>query len=225
MSIPVKFYNFFDADQGGGFIEYDINGEYLKELFDTCAKFCRLLSFRENDTSLPCSIEKQMCIRDSAYTTGALGELLDEKTYSYSTGELKDQLTSFDGMEIQSDALGNIFKILLDEETSVTYYWQHGRQLKQISTGNPTRLTNVVFSYDANGNRTEVFADGYGTYNYYYAGDTLSYMTVGINTLRFTYDGTSPASVNYNGTEYFYLKNALGDICGIVDSAGNLVVE
>ena len=58
MSIPVKFYNFFDADQGGGFIEYDINGEYLKELFDTCAKFCRLLSFRENDTSLPCSIEK-----------------------------------------------------------------------------------------------------------------------------------------------------------------------
>ena len=45
MSIPVKFYNFFDADQGGGFIEYDINVEYLKELFDTCAKFCRCLLY------------------------------------------------------------------------------------------------------------------------------------------------------------------------------------
>ena len=42
--------------------------------------------------------------------------------------------------------------------------------------------------------------------------------------MRFTYDAVGPLSVNYNGTEYFYLKNARGDVTGIVNAAGTQVV-
>ena len=30
---------------------------------------------------------------------------------------------------------------------------------------------------------------------------------------------------NYNGTEYYYAKNAQGDITGIVNTSGTIVVE
>ena len=42
--------------------------------------------------------------------------------------------------------------------------------------------------------------------------------------MPFTYDAVGPLSVNFNGTEYFYLKNAQGDVTGLVDSTGAKVV-
>ena len=41
----------------------------------------------------------------------------------------------------------------------------------------------------------------------------------------FTYDSTGPLSVNYNGTEYFYVKNAQGDVTGLVNASGTRVVN
>ncbi len=50
-------------------------------------------------------------------------------------------------------------------------------------------------------------------------------MTVGSNTLRFTYDANGqPLSVTYNGTDYYYVTNIQGDVIGILDSTGNTVV-
>ena len=44
--------------------------------------------------------------------------------------------------------------------------------------------------------------------------------------LHFFYDAQSrPAFVEYNGVKYRYVHNLQGDIVGIVDAAGNLVVE
>ena len=44
--------------------------------------------------------------------------------------------------------------------------------------------------------------------------------------MHFFYDGLSqPAMVNFNGTLYSYVHNLQGDVVGIVDSAGSLVVE
>ena len=44
--------------------------------------------------------------------------------------------------------------------------------------------------------------------------------------LHFFYDAQSrPAFVEYNGTKYRYVYNLQGDIVGIVDTAGVLVVE
>ena len=45
------------------------------------------------------------------------------------------------------------------------------------------------------------------------------------NKLHFTYDSTGPLSVNYNGTEYFYVKNAQGDVTGLVNASGTRVVN
>ena len=44
--------------------------------------------------------------------------------------------------------------------------------------------------------------------------------------VRYGYDGQGkPALVNYNGTQYSYPYNLQGDVIGLVDSAGSLVVE
>ena len=52
------------------------------------------------------------------------------------------------------------------------------------------------------------------------------HLTRGSDKLHFFYDAQSrPAMVNFNGTFYSYVHNLQGDIVGIVDSAGNLVVE
>ena len=50
-------------------------------------------------------------------------------------------------------------------------------------------------------------------------------MTWGSNKLHFTYDSLGPASVTYNGNGYFYLKNAQGDVTGLVNASGTQVVS
>ena len=47
-------------------------------------------------------------------------------------------------------------------------------------------------------------------------------MTWGSNKLHFTYDSIDPASVTYNGNRYFYLKNAQGDVTGLVNASGTM---
>lgn len=47
-------------------------------------------------------------------------------------------------------------------------------------------------------------------------------MAWGSNKLHFTYDSTGPASVTYNGNRYFYLKNAQGDVTGLVNADGTM---
>ena len=61
---------------------------------------------------------------------------------------------------------------------------------------------------------------------YYYAGNQLSKMTRGDKTLVFTYDSLGPRSVVYNGSNYYYyLRNAQGDILGIVSAYGAVVAS
>ena len=87
---------------------------------------------------------------------------------------------------------------------------------------------NVVYFdgvqlFTASGKRISKTVNG-TTYNYHYLGDQLVEMAWGANRMHFTYDAIGPLSVNFNGTEYFYLKNAQGDVTGLVDSTGAKVV-
>ena len=75
-----------------------------------------------------------------------------------------------------------------------------------------------TYGYD-DGKRITKTVNG-TTYNYHYLGDQLVELTWGGNKLHFTYDSTGPLSVNCNGTEYFYVKNAQGDVTGLVSSSG-----
>lgn len=46
------------------------------------------------------------------------------------------------------------------------------------------------------------------------------------NTLNFAYDASGiPMAVTYNGVYYYYITNLQGDVMGIVDSSGNIVVN
>lgn len=58
--------------------------------------------------------------------------------------------------------------------------------------------------------------------SYSYLGDILTQVRIvepnSSATLHFTYDEIGPMSVTYDGAEYFYLKNAQGDVTGLVNS-------
>ena len=136
-------------------------------------------------------------------------------SYTYGDSQWKDLLTAYNGTPITYDAIGNPLT-----DGTWTYTWQHGRQL----VGMEKDGTSISYTYNADGKRISKTVDGI-TYNYHYLGDQLVEMTWGSNRMRFSYDAIGAMSVNYNGTDYFYLRNAQGDVTGLVDSAGTKVVS
>ena len=83
--------------------------------------------------------------------------------------------------------------------------------------------TTWSYTYDANGMRTSR-SDGIKTYNYVYNGSQLVQMTVGNDTLYFTYGVMGPTTVTWNGETYHYAVNGQGDVTGIFDESGTMVV-
>ena len=150
-----------------------------------------------------------------SYTTSTLGSVLSTQTLTYGNATWGDLLTGINGTTVTSDAIGNVLN-----DGTWTYTWKNGRQLATMSKSGVT----WSFAYDANGMRTQRVS-GSTTYTYTYDDSTLLKMTVGSNTLIFTYGiNGQPMSVNYNGTEYYYITNAQGDVVGILNSSGTEVV-
>ena len=138
-----------------------------------------------------------------------------------------------------SDEIGN-----LANDGTWSYSWQHGRQLKQMSRPDASGDTEMIyFRYDSSGHRIGkdsgvyhasysggeiVYAGETTRTSYSYLGDTLTQVNIdaptGSMSLHFTYDELGPMSVTYDGAEYFYLKNAQGDVTGLVNSSGTQVV-
>ncbi|NOV89872.1 RHS repeat-associated protein [Clostridium acetobutylicum] len=57
-------------------------------------------------------------------------------------------------------------------------------------------------------------------------GDKVTYETDGTNQIYYSYDSTGKLlSMNLNGTEYYYIKNAQDDIIGLIDKAGTQVTS
>ena len=96
----------------------------------------------------------------------------------------------------------------------------------------------IDFIYDHNGMRTTKIVSENGRLEiteYTLHGKLITHMTKrtvdesgaeSTEELHFFYDAQSrPAFVEYNGVKYRYVHNLQGDVVGIVDSAGNLVVE
>ena len=148
-------------------------------------------------------------------TSGQTTKLLKTTTYTYGDEDWPDLLTAYNGESITYDGIGNPLS-----DGTWTYTWQHGRQLSGMSRSG----TGVTYGYDADGLRISKTVNG-TTYHYYYLDSQLVEMTWDSNKLHFTYDSVGPASVNYNGTIYNYIKNAQGDVVGLVDFNGTKVVE
>ncbi len=127
-----------------------------------------------------------------------------------------DVLISVNGNTLTYDALGN-----LTSYNGYTYTWEAGRRLTQITNG----INTYSYKYDDNGIRTQKTVNGTTTY-YTTVDGKITGQYDGTNTIFFRYNAdNSLIGFNLNGTEYLYLKNIQGDIEGILDLDGNLVVE
>ena len=164
-----------------------------------------------------------------AYTTGTVGTAVETIPYAYGDANWKDKLTAYNGTAITYDAIGNPLN-----DGSWTYEWAVGRQLKKMSRDGQS----LTFKYDHNGMRIQKVLEHSWypeTTNYTYHGKLLTHMEVAytdfdevghVDKLHFFYDAQSrPAKVRFNGTIYTYVQNLQGDIVGILDNTGNLVVE
>lgn len=87
----------------------------------------------------------------------------------------------------------------------------------------------IEFKYDYNSLRTQKKVTENGvttTTDYILHGKLVTHMTVGTDKLHFFYDAQNrPAKVDFNGTIYTYIHNMQGDIVGILDNQGQIVVE
>ena len=121
-------------------------------------------------------------------------------------------LTSYNGQAITYDQIGNP----LSDDTW-NYTWEYGRQLAAQSSGN----TTWTYDYDASGQRISR-TDNNTTYEYGYYGSTLVYekITQGNTTVAemyITYGEAGPLYIEYNGTIYYYMLNAQGDVVGLTE--------
>ena len=166
-----------------------------------------------------------------AYTTvSTLGTPKDTMLYEYSDGNWGDVLSTYDGEEISYDKSGN----------PTNYFgnvlrWE-GKQLESFTpkTEGSGRVNPYTYAYDESGIRTRKVV-GNTTYEYYYCGELLMGIkqtvtdTNGSTTTtkqRFSYDvNGNVLALNYDGTYYYYIRNAQNDVVGLVDKNGNTVVS
>ena len=168
-----------------------------------------------------------------AYDTG--GNILTKKHYAYTTGSLegktpvstdsygyqnsgwKDLLTSYNGAPITYDGSGNATKWTGGR----TFTWEAGKRLSGIQGGEG----EVSYTYDVDGNRTSKTVGGEKT-EYVLNGSQILSMKKGKERLDFLYDeNSSLMGLEYNGTRYYYIRNAQLDIIGIIDRTGKQVVS
>ncbi len=167
------------------------------------------------------------------YSYDERGNITSKKTYNYTENETiaaepvqttsftyantgwRDQLVSVNGVELTYDANGNVLTY-----GDRNYTWNSGRHLESISDGENT----YSYKYDEKGIRTSKTVNGNTTYYNTLDGVILS-QSDETNTMYFQYNTNGvPIGFVYNGIQYFYLTNAMGDVIGITEANGNNVV-
>ena len=82
------------------------------------------------------------------------------------------------------------------------------------------------YTYNSDGMRISR-SNGSNSYTYWYDSDgKLLRMKYNDIVMSFSYSASGqPMSIAYNGVVYYYLVNAQGDVVGLIDSTGALVVQ
>ena len=155
---------------------------------------------------------------DFSYTYDAAGNILTATkggtTYSYTYGnsDWGDLLMAYNGAAIGYDQIGNP----LSYYNGWSFTWQQGREMATATKGSQS----LSFTYDADGIRRTKTVNGV-THTYYYVGGKLARETYGSNVLDFFYDQNGhPFMLVYNGTVYYYITNAQGDVIRLTDVKG-----
>lgn len=159
--------------------------------------------------------------KEYAYTTGELGTVLNTDSWTYGDSTWSDLLTQWNGKSMTYDTIGNPLTL-----GNFTMTWQ-GRQLRSIAKGD-----NIIdFAYNMDGQRvskviTNTALNKTITTEYYYNGSILAGEKTGNNVIIYMYDNNGDHfGFTYNGTEYYYIKNAQNDVVAIADANKNIVVR
>jgi RHS repeat-associated protein len=159
-----------------------------------------------------------------SYVAGntTLGTLQSTDTYVYGDTAWKDKLTTYNGVTMTYDGIGNPLT-WTDPNGAWTATWTMGRQLATLSkTG-----TSISYKYGADGIRTEKTVNGVTTV-YNVVGGVVTWEKTGTNpAIHYTYDVNGQLfSLEYNGSSWFYVRNAQNDVIGLVEaSTGNWAAQ
>ena len=141
--------------------------------------------------------------------------------YSYNTlGQLSQMSKNGVNSYFAYDALGNPTKYKVASTTSANNMtWTQGRYLSSGTLNGNT----FSYEYDASGMRYKKTVNGTTTEYYIVDGRIMAEKTLGFagSTVYYFYDATGIAGMIHNGTYFFYIKNALGDVIEVVDANGN----
>ena len=187
--------------------------------------------------------------QEYAYTTGELGAATKTVNYAYNDAAWADLLTSYDGHNIAYEGQTYANGEVTGNPTSgnpTRYYngktwnmeWENGRELSRITRG--SKIWD--FTYDMAGVRSgktvttidTSTGEITGTTEYKYTTLSGKLVRVEYNTtiLDIVYDESGqPFSIRYKssptatGALYYYVLNAQGDVIGLLNSSGELVVE
>ncbi len=250
----VKFYNVRYANNqliAGNRYSYDSMGN-ISEIAQSTGNFFPLIAYDYDDQGQLISEEfydgngtGKSHITDSyTYTYDTAGNILSVKnkagatikSYTYSTGDWKDLLTSVTvgntTHTLQYDQSGNPTTYGNGQQLYTNLTWEHGRQLASLTTGGKT----YTFDYDHEGIRTWKIGDGesheYITQNGKVVREIIGSYNGWNWVLDFIYDNAGrPFALKYstNGgnsfATYYYVLNYQGDVVALLDSNCNVVAR
>ncbi len=133
-----------------------------------------------------------------------LGNSSDISTYAVSS-------SSETAYTLQVDEIGNLSKV-----NGVDLNW-NGRRLESISEDG----TEIIsYDYNMDGQRVKKTVNGVTT-EYFYNSSILAGQKTGDDVIIFMYDNDGDVfGFTYNGTPYYYVKNAQNDVYLIIDENG-----
>ena len=154
--------------------------------------------------------------------------------YQYTTGAWGDMLTryGYNGTTINYDAIGN--PLSWRNASSLTW------EARQLESAVLSETDSIAFEYDSSGIRTrKTYTEvGGNTWDYEYILDGTRILRENIQayptdmpgagivfSLLYYYDDSGIASIDYEGTRYYYVKNLQGDVIGLVNGSGQFVVQ
>ena len=138
--------------------------------------------------------------------------------YVYNSGVYYDQLLSCDGISFSWEG----FNMKSYNGYSYTY---KGNKLVGVAKNG----VSTSYTYGINGNRIKKVHNGEET-NYYYEGNNLIVEEVGTTKKIFGYDENQELSSitikeGTNESRYYYLKDILGNVIGLINENGEVVVR
>ena len=142
------------------------------------------------------------------------GNKIEEKFYGYEEDTTLG-LQKYHGKDIFYDESGNPIKYYNGWEMS----WNSGRMLESITNGESV----ISYRYNKDGIRIGKTVNGIETEYLLDENNKMIGEKCGEDIIWYLYDsGDEISGFEWNGTDYYYVKNGVGDVQGIVDKDGTV---